>query len=91
MQMFEGHRTLDAIQRLCDEQGVELRREKYDRGDDYISLHTPGVIVCYDPIFGRFIGSVEMEGQKVHFSSDIDCPDDWYQALLNFFYIGAKP
>lgn len=87
MKQFKRHRTLNEIQELCDLQGVELRRRLFDAGNDFVSLHSPGVLVLFDPVFGRFQG----EYGDISFSSGRDRPDSWYQALVNFFYTDEDP
>lgn len=87
MKTYKRHRTLDEVQKLCDEQGVELRRQLYDDGGDFVSLHGPDTMVLYSPNFGRFLG----EHQGMYFTSNRDHPEAWYQALLNFFYTDEDP
>jgi len=83
MKTFKRHRTLDEIQEMCDLQGVELRRRLYDyEGNDFVSLHSPGIVVLYDPQLGRFQGQCD----ELHFDHRQDRTEDWYAALLNFFY-----
>lgn len=87
MKKFKRHRTLEEVQALCDAQGVELRRRLYDEGKDFVSLHSVDALVIYAPDLGRFQGMRNGES----FSHERDQPDDWYQALVNFFYTDEDP
>ncbi len=83
MKTYLRHRTVDELQALCERDGVQLLRDRYDdEGSDYVSLHWQGGNCMFNAVNGRFWGA----HVGFIFDSNADQPQPWYPKLLDFFY-----
>lgn len=89
MKVFKRHRTSTEIKTLAEPLGIEVDTRAYDKGSAHIILRTPAVEVLFNVANGRFFGAIPAipgKQSEIHFNSDNDRADAWYQALVNFFY-----
>lgn len=86
MKTFKGNRPLHEILKQCKDQCVPVDRRRFDEGWDHIIVGDPNNgYVLYNTFNGRFFGQTP---EGLQFSSDETVYDneDWFIALLNFFY-----
>lgn len=93
---FSRHRHYKEIKALCRAQKVPFSDEHYQQGADTVvvgDLKRRCGYVIYNCATGRFFGvtPLSFDGfpRQYGFNSDSDPFEqaDWYQALLNFFYV----
>lgn len=91
---FTRHRTADEVIAQCRAQGLEIDTRPFERGSDHLVIKTPAAGVFFNTVSGRFFGSIPAIAGKqpeVHFNSDHDVPEAWYQTLVEFFYTDEDP
>jgi hypothetical protein len=87
--VWKRHRTADEVIAQAKAQGIDLELGPFERGSDHIGLRTPAIHVLFNVFSGRFLGSLPAipgKQSEIHFNSDNDRADDWYQTMVNFFY-----
>lgn len=83
---YKGTKSLEVIQAQCVAQGLVLNRQRYDEGDDFVTVHSPqapGAVVFFNTFNGRFFGTTHT---GLEFRSDQELDElPWFSALLDFF------
>lgn len=86
MKTFAGNKSLTVIQQQCQAAGLTYDQSAFERGSDFVRISAGGAHVLYSTFNGRFFGQTP---DGIRFSSDSTAheSEDWFQALLSFFYV----
>lgn len=90
MKMFAGNKSLTAIQQQCEDAGLVYDQSAFERGSDYVRISGGGAHVLYSTFNGRFFGETP-DGVKFSSDSTRHESEEWFQALLSFFYVEREP
>lgn len=84
---FKRHLSYTELKKACALQGLNLNATKYlIDGWDTVVVEGGGARVIYNTFNGNFFGTTP-EGMEFDSQSAEHDGHDWFQALLNFFYI----
>jgi hypothetical protein len=87
MKTFDRFKTFDEITQQCAELGVPVDTTDYDFGGNTVLVGQPGSgQVIYDVTTGAFRGTTDLGIEFNNTEPEYD-DHDWYQQLLNFFYV----
>lgn len=85
MKKFSRIRHSEELKSMCAAQGLEFDDFDYLMGGDCIKIKGGGATVTYNTCNGRFQG-VTPDGIVFDSNSHHYDDEDWFKALLNFFY-----
>lgn len=88
---FARAKTREEVQAQCKAAGVQWDDRLYRQGSDFTVLRGGGAEVLWSSWNGKFFGTfTDAKGNEVQFDSSETKheAEPWFQALLEFFYVG---
>jgi hypothetical protein len=89
MKRFKGLRSLDDIKQIATENFWLVDTQRYEQGNDFITLSSPERIILYNVLNGQFMiydGKTMNTLLATHESTELE-GDKWYLEVLNMFYL----
>lgn len=95
MKTFKGTRTLEEITKIASDNQWSVDMRRYNQGSDYITLYDEKdemLTILYNTFNGQFsvFSSISKDDKPIatHMSEDLE-NQEWYNEVLNMFYIPA--